>query len=167
MGTVVYTLRDVIKTRSKGGVSFTLRVPELDIHRGEFCSVVGPSGCGKSTLLDMLALVLEPSTVARFRLNVPRHGGMEEYDIHGLPENKAARIRRDNIGYVLQRAAGLLSFLTVRENILLTAQIQPLTGQRQRVRPAGAGCWDLAINWRKSRSTSPVASGSGWRWPGP
>jgi putative ABC transport system ATP-binding protein len=122
MGTVVYTLRDVIKTRSKGGVSFTLRVPELDIHRGEFCSVVGPSGCGKSTLLDMLALVLEPSTVARFRLNVPRHGGMEECDIHGLPENKAARIRRDNIGYVLQ-SGGLLSFLTVRENILLTAQI--------------------------------------------
>lgn len=122
MGTVVYTLRDVVKTRSKGGVSFTLRVPELDIRRGEFCSVVGPSGCGKSTLLDLLALVLEPTSVARFRLCVPRYGGMEECDIHGLAENKAARIRRNNIGYVLQ-SGGLLSFLTVRENILLTAQI--------------------------------------------
>ena len=122
MGTGVYPLRDVVKTRSKGGVSFTLRVPSLDIYRGEFCSVVGPSGCGKSTLLDMLALVLEPSAVGRFRLTVPRYGGLEECDIHGLTENKAARIRRDNIGYVLQ-SGGLLSFLTVRENILLTAQI--------------------------------------------
>ncbi|MGD9947595.1 MAG: ABC transporter ATP-binding protein [Desulfobulbus sp.] len=129
MGTVVYTLRDVVKTRSKGGASFTLRVPELDIHRGEFCSVVGPSGCGKSTLLDMLALVLEPSQVGRFRLSVPRQGGMEELDIKGLPENKAARIRRSNIGYVLQ-SGGLLSFLTVRENILLTALIS-----RTRVSP--------------------------------
>ena len=122
MGTVVYSLRDVVKTRSKGGASFTLRVPALDIHRGEFCSVVGPSGCGKSTLLDLLALVLEPSGVGRFRLSVPRHGGTEECDILGLSENKAALIRRSNIGYVLQ-SGGLLSFLTVRENILLTAQI--------------------------------------------
>ena len=28
---------------------------DLDLHRGEFFSVVGPSGCGKSTLLDVLA----------------------------------------------------------------------------------------------------------------
>nr|WP_320010208.1 ABC transporter ATP-binding protein [uncultured Desulfobulbus sp.] len=122
MGTHVYALRDVVKTRSKGGVSFTLRVPELDIHKGEFCSVVGPSGCGKSTLLDMLALVLAPTQVGRFRLTVPSLSGVEECDIYGLPENKAARIRRSNIGYVLQ-SGGLLSFLTVRENILLTAQI--------------------------------------------
>jgi NitT/TauT family transport system ATP-binding protein len=27
---------------------------DLDLHRGEFFSVVGPSGCGKSTLLDVL-----------------------------------------------------------------------------------------------------------------
>jgi putative ABC transport system ATP-binding protein len=122
MKSVVYSLRDVVKTRSKGGASFTLRVPELDVRRGEFCSVVGPSGCGKSTLLDLLALVLEPSSVNRFRLSVLRHGGVEECDIQGLPENKAARIRRSHIGYVLQ-SGGLLSFLTVRENILLTAQI--------------------------------------------
>lgn len=130
MGTVVYTLRDVVKTRSKGGVSFTLRVPALDIHRGQFCSVVGPSGCGKSTLLDMLALVLEPTGASRFRLSVPRYGGLEECNVPGLPENKAARIRRSNIGYVLQ-SGGLLSFLTVRENILLTAQISRTRVSRQ------------------------------------
>ncbi|MBM9613295.1 ATP-binding cassette domain-containing protein [Desulfobulbus rhabdoformis] len=125
MGNVVYTLRDVVKTRSKGGASFTLRVPALDVHKGEFCSVVGPSGCGKSTLLDMLALVLEPSQVGQFRLNVPSLAGVQSCDVEGLPENTAARIRRHNIGYVLQ-SGGLLSFLTVRENIMLTAQISRL-----------------------------------------
>ena len=122
MGEVVYRLRDVIKTRSKGGVSFTLRIPELLIRKGGFCSVVGPSGCGKSTLLDMLALVLEPTGAGCFTLRLGRNGASTERDIPGMPENDAARIRRSRIGYVLQ-SGGLLSFLTVRENIMLTARI--------------------------------------------
>lgn len=122
MGEVVYRLRDVVKTRSKGGVSFTLRIPELLIRRGGFCSVVGPSGCGKSTLLDMLALVLEPTGAGCFTLRLGRNGASTERDIPGMPENDAARIRRSRIGYVLQ-SGGLLSFLTVRENIMLTARI--------------------------------------------
>ncbi len=122
MGAAVYTLRQVVKTRSKGGFSFTLRVPELVLRQGEFCSVVGPSGCGKSTLLDMLALVLAPTSAEHFSLSLPHGHGRTECDLLGLSESQAARIRRGNIGYVLQ-SGGLLSFLTVRENILLTAQI--------------------------------------------
>lgn len=122
MGATVYTLRNVVKTRSKGGVSFTLRVPQLDLRQGEFCSVVGPSGCGKSTLLDMLALVLAPTKAECFRLTLNDRRGQVVYDLPQLGEGEAARIRRSNIGYVLQNG-GLLSFLTVRENILLTAQI--------------------------------------------
>lgn len=122
MGTIVYTLRNVVKTRSKGGASFTLRVPHLELRQGEFCSVVGPSGCGKSTLLDMLALVLAPTSAECFQLTLPGHHGQVAYDLPQLGEGATARIRRSNIGYVLQNG-GLLSFLTVRENILLTAQI--------------------------------------------
>lgn len=33
----------------------------LDIHQGEFVSIVGPSGCGKSTLLDLVAGMTKPS----------------------------------------------------------------------------------------------------------
>lgn len=122
MGDIVYTLREVEKVRSKGGVTFTLRIPHLEIRRGEFCSVVGASGCGKSTLLDMLALVLEPTRAGHFSLRMVRGGKVEECAVLGLAENRAARIRRSTIGYVLQ-SGGLLSFLSVRENILLTAQI--------------------------------------------
>lgn len=122
MGATVYTLRNVVKTRSKGGVSFTLRVPQLELRQGEFCSVVGPSGCGKSTLLDLLALVLAPTSAECFSLTLPTRRGQVAYDLPHLSESEAAGIRRNNIGYVLQ-SGGLLSFLTVRENILLTAQI--------------------------------------------
>lgn len=34
----------------------------LDIHKGEFISLVGPSGCGKTTLLRMISDLLEPTT---------------------------------------------------------------------------------------------------------
>ena len=122
MSEPVYQLRDVEKVRTKGGVSFTLRVPELVINRGEFVSVVGPSGCGKSTLLDMLALVLEPSSSSLFSIVVNRNGASESCDIPSLSENNGARIRRKDIGYVLQNG-GLLSFLTVHENIMITAKI--------------------------------------------
>lgn len=122
MGATVYTLCNVVKTRSKGGAAFTLRVPQLELRQGEFCSVVGPSGCGKSTLLDMLALVLAPTSAECFQLSLPDRRGPMAYDLPRLGEGEAARIRRSNIGYVLQNG-GLLSFLTVRENILLTAQL--------------------------------------------
>jgi len=122
MNEPVYRLRDVEKTRAKGGVSFTLRIPELVIHRGEFCSVVGPSGCGKSTLLDLLALVLVPSHASCFSITVARNQTREECDILNVSENDAARIRRSNIGYVLQNG-GLLPFLTVRDNIMISVGI--------------------------------------------
>lgn len=126
----VYKLRDVEKVRTKGGVSFTLLVPELVIHRGEFLSVVGPSGCGKSTLLDILALVLQPSSSSNFNICVNRNGAVEVCDIPNLSENGAARIRRKSIGYVLQNG-GLMPFLTVLENIMITAKISGTTVTQQ------------------------------------
>ncbi|HET7378360.1 MAG TPA: ATP-binding cassette domain-containing protein, partial [Anaerolineae bacterium] len=34
----------------------------LDIHPGEFISLLGPSGCGKSTLLRLIGDLTPPST---------------------------------------------------------------------------------------------------------
>lgn len=122
MHEIVYKLRDVEKTRTKGGVSFTLNIPELDIHKGRFIVLVGPSGCGKSTLLDMLALVLKPTRWSEFSICSSRKRQAEALTIPMLSEKQTALIRRKNIGYVLQNG-GLLPFLTVRENIMLTAEL--------------------------------------------
>ena len=52
-----------IRGISKQFANGTLAVREvnLDLHQGEFISLLGPSGCGKSTLLRMIAGLSQPS----------------------------------------------------------------------------------------------------------
>jgi NitT/TauT family transport system ATP-binding protein len=38
-----------------------LRRVSLEVHEGEFISLVGPSGCGKTTLLEIVAGLLDPT----------------------------------------------------------------------------------------------------------
>ncbi|MGH3193890.1 MAG: ATP-binding cassette domain-containing protein, partial [Streptosporangiaceae bacterium] len=38
-----------------------VRNVDLEVHRGEFVSLIGPSGCGKSTLLRIASGLLEPT----------------------------------------------------------------------------------------------------------
>ncbi len=45
----------------------------LNIHEGEFVSLIGPSGCGKTTLLSLVAGLIEPSAgVVRVNGDSPR-----------------------------------------------------------------------------------------------
>lgn len=48
-------------TLSYDGIHRTLQNLNLNMHAGEFLSLIGPSGCGKSTLLNLIAGFLEPS----------------------------------------------------------------------------------------------------------
>jgi multiple sugar transport system ATP-binding protein len=48
--------------RSAAGPVHALRDFSLDIHDGEFVSLVGPSGCGKSTALRIIAGLEEPTS---------------------------------------------------------------------------------------------------------
>ncbi len=112
------TVRDLCIRREKNGSSFTLRAPSLEVFYGRALAVVGTSGCGKSTLLDMLALILRPDSVGRFSLC---RDGREE-DLFASSPARLAEIRGRRIGYVLQ-SGGLLSFLSVRENIVLPGRL--------------------------------------------
>jgi tungstate transport system ATP-binding protein len=55
----IYQLRGVNKTYNGRQV---LRIPHLDIHRGEVLAIVGPNGAGKSTLLRLLNFLEPPTT---------------------------------------------------------------------------------------------------------
>jgi len=47
---------------TKGNDVQALSHVNLEIHKGEFISLLGPSGCGKTTLLRMISDLLEPTT---------------------------------------------------------------------------------------------------------
>ncbi len=81
----------------------------LDIHEGEFVSLIGPSGCGKTTLLRVIA-DLEQPTAGTITVN-----GMTPHQ---------ARERRA-YGYVFQQAA-LFPWRTIAANVGLPLEVMGL-----------------------------------------
>ncbi|MGH6684364.1 MAG: ABC transporter ATP-binding protein [Pseudolabrys sp.] len=61
-GKEIVALRNVGKTFESGTVA--LDGLSLDVHDGEFVSLLGPSGCGKSTALRIIAGLSAPTTGA-------------------------------------------------------------------------------------------------------
>ena len=132
----VLSVRNMLKVREKGGVRFALQVPALSVYAGEFLAIVGESGCGKSTLLDMLGLVLRPDSAAEFSLSLPsssgsatagkEDAGQEKTLLFGQSETVLAQLRKREIGYVLQ-SGGLLSYLSVLDNILLPCHLNKIS----------------------------------------
>lgn len=58
------TFKGVTKTflTPEGGTYCATRAVSLNLHQGEFVTLVGPTGCGKSTLLNLAAGLLVPDT---------------------------------------------------------------------------------------------------------
>jgi NitT/TauT family transport system ATP-binding protein len=95
----------VTKTFARGNVT-ALQDIELDLHPGEFVSLIGPSGCGKSTLLRIIG-DLTPPTAGTVTVN-------------GKPARQA-RADRD-YGIVFQDAV-LFDWRTVAKNIALPLEM--------------------------------------------
>lgn len=83
------------------------------IRYGEFVAIVGRSGSGKSTMLNLLA-----------GLDVPTAGDIwvDGTRISALSDHERTLFRRNRIGFVFQ-FFNLIPTLTVRENVLLTAEL--------------------------------------------
>ena len=81
----------------------------LEIHQGEFVSILGPSGCGKSTLLNVLGM-LDHIDDGEFTF--------VDHAIDKLKEQHRARLRKEHIGFIFQ-SFNLIDELTVEQNIEL------------------------------------------------
>lgn len=154
---MVLTARDLVKTR-RGGLGYELKVPQLEIRLGDRLMLLGDSGSGKSTALDMLALVLKPDQAREFWW---RPEAQNATDIARAWQNRQAntlgRLRLVDLGYVLQ-TAGLLPFITVRDNILLPADLKKIGSEEKMDRLAELGAI-LKIEHLWSKYPSQVSVG--------
>jgi putative ABC transport system ATP-binding protein len=103
-------MRRVVKTfHTTAGDFQALKGIDVDLHAGEFVSVVGRSGSGKSTLVNMLTGIDHPTS-----------GEVQVGDVyvHRLSESDMARWRGRNLGIVFQFYQ-LLPMLTLLENTML------------------------------------------------
>jgi putative ABC transport system ATP-binding protein len=111
-------MEDVTRVFRTGGVEApVLTGIDLEIHDGEYISIIGPSGCGKSTLLAIMGLMDSPT------------GGVycfEGQPVHTLNASARARIRSQEIGFVFQNF-NLIGDLTLFENVE-----QPLSYQKMK-----------------------------------
>ena len=97
---------------------YALRDVSLQIHAGEFMSIVGPSGSGKSTMLGLLGV-----------LDLPTSGTIRVagQDVSLLDDPTRSKLRGDSIGFVFQQFH-LIPHLTAVGNVetaLLYRDIRP------------------------------------------
>jgi putative ABC transport system ATP-binding protein len=86
-----------------------LRGIDLEIHTGEYLSIMGPSGSGKSTLFNMIGGLDKPSSGKVF---------IDEVDIAQLDAYELAWLRCRKIGYIFQ-TFNLIQVMTALENVTL------------------------------------------------
>ena len=112
--------QDIHKTyRQADHILHVLRGVNMKIVPGEVLAIVGPSGAGKSTLLHILG-----------GLDNPGQGEVEFFgqNLYALPDEKRARLRNEQIGFVFQ-AYHLLPELTALENVVLPALVKNNSGK--------------------------------------
>jgi len=106
----IIDLHDVHKYyKTPIGDFHALKSIDLQIHPGEFVSIIGKSGSGKSTLLNMITGIDRPTTGEVY---------VNGQAVHELNENRMARWRGKNLGIVFQFFQ-LLPTISVIENIML------------------------------------------------
>ena len=119
----IIDLRDVHKYyKTPVGDFHALKSIDIQIHPGEFVSIIGKSGSGKSTLLNMITGIDHPTT-GEVHVNGTA--------IHALNENQMAIWRGENLGIIFQFFQ-LLPALNLKQNVILPMDLAGKYGSRER-----------------------------------
>lgn len=97
-----YKRKNKTKFNAVEDVSFSLK-------KGTMTGITGPSGSGKSTLFHLITGLVSPTKGSIY---------LNERDISNLSQGELAKIRNEEIGYIMQ-GTNLVPNLTIIENICL------------------------------------------------
>jgi putative ABC transport system ATP-binding protein len=118
-------LSSVSKSFSKGDETITpLDDVSLEIHEGEFVSLMGPSGTGKSTLLNLVGGIDRPDSGTIT---------VDGTEVTKLSRSRLADWRAANLGYIFQ-THNLIPVLTAYENVELPTLLLKLSSSQRRER---------------------------------
>lgn len=101
-----------------------LRGTNIELHAGEFLSVIGPSGSGKTTLISVLGGLIRPTAGIIF---------VRGTTITSLPTEQLIQFRRQHLGFVFQ-ISNLVPMLTLQENVTLPMKILGKKDHKKRTR---------------------------------
>ena len=99
--------------KTKGAVTKAVNNISFEVGRGEYIGIMGASGSGKTTLLNCISTI-DHATAGQILIN--------NQDITAMNEDKLARFRREELGFIFQ-SFNLLDTLTGRDNIALALAI--------------------------------------------
>jgi len=115
---------DLTVTATDRDRRFALHVPLLRIARGEAVGLTGASGTGKTMLLEILGLLRRPAPGGSYIVSDDDGPGRDLAALWGVAGGRAqlTAARGRLFGFVPQ-TGGLLAFLTVRQNVMLSQRI--------------------------------------------
>jgi putative ABC transport system ATP-binding protein len=125
-----------------------LREVDLTVAPGEIVILTGPSGSGKTTLLTLIG------ALRAMQFGSARVLGQE---LMGASEAERVRLRR-RIGFIFQNH-NLLGFLTARQNVAMTLELDGSLGERQRMKRAGAMLDAVGLSDHREKKPANLSGG--------
>ena len=120
----------------------------LDVPTGQVCCVVGTSGSGKSTLLNQLAGLEKPT---RGCVLISGH------NISQFDENRLARFRQRNVGFIFQ-SYNLLPSVNALENVCMPLVFRGM-GKLKREKAAKRILAEVGLTARMSHRPNQMSGG--------
>ncbi|EIE4866358.1 ABC transporter ATP-binding protein [Listeria monocytogenes] len=125
-----------------------LKNVSLEVAQGEFVAIVGPSGAGKSTFLSIAGALLSP-TEGEIAI-----GGTT---LNNMSEKALTKVRLDKVGFIFQ-GANLISYLSVRDQLLVIAELSGEKGSAAKER-ADKLLQELGLTARQNNYPESLSGG--------